>query len=88
MVSNDRRLETTSDMLVVVLTSNAAPVPYGFATDTGDLAAGRLNRPSTLRVDKVFPLSQALAIQVFGAVGAPVLEPIRATLGSLPAPMD
>ncbi|MHB8764885.1 MAG: type II toxin-antitoxin system PemK/MazF family toxin [Deferrisomatales bacterium] len=83
VVSNDNHLRTTPDMVVVALTSNPAPAPYSFAIDSVDLTEGRLNRPSTVLADKVFALSQELAVQVFGTVGEPVLDRVRATLANL-----
>jgi mRNA interferase MazF len=70
-------------MVVVAMTSNPTPVPYSFTIRSADLARGVLNRPGTVRVDRVYTLSQSLAVRVFGTVNAQTLDHIRRTLARL-----
>ncbi len=67
------------------MTSNPAPVDYGFRLDSPDLDKGTLNHPGTVRVDKIYTLSQALIVKTFGKVNSAVLERIRAILQELTA---
>jgi mRNA interferase MazF len=60
VVSNDAYHHSTTDMIVVAMTSNPATVQYGFVIDSADVERGRLNRPGTVRVDKIYTLSQSL----------------------------
>lgn len=83
VISNDAYHRTTTDMVVTAMTSNPARVPYSFTIDSSDLREGRLNRPGTVRVDKIYTLSQALAVTMFGRVGIDTLERIREMLQDL-----
>jgi mRNA interferase MazF len=83
VVSNDAYHRTTHDMVVVAMTSNPAPVAYSFNIDSPDLDSGTLNHPGMVRVDKVYALSQSLAIKTFGRVNAGVLEQIRSLIHDL-----
>jgi mRNA interferase MazF len=83
VVSNNQYHRSTGDMLVVAMTSNPAAAPYSFAITSSDLESGNLNRPGTVRVDKLFTLSQGLVAKVFGRVNTAVLGRIRAVLEDL-----
>ena len=83
VVSNNQYHRSTGDMLVVAMTSNPAPQLYSFAINSSDLDRGQLNRPGTVRVDKIFTLSQGLVAKVFGRVSVPILDRIRAVIDDL-----
>ena len=68
------------DMLVVAMTSNPMQTKWSFVISSHDLIDGRLNRPGTVRVDKIYTLAQSLAVARFGSVGSPVLARIRDVL--------
>lgn len=68
VVSCDAYNRATDDMIVVAMTSNPAPAPYSFTITSSDLALGSLNRPGTVRVDKIYTLSQGLIAATFGRV--------------------
>jgi mRNA interferase MazF len=74
VMSNDAYNRASADMVVVAMTSNPARVDHGFVIGTSDLEHGRLNRPGTVRFDKVFSLSQSLVAATFGRVSNSVLE--------------
>jgi hypothetical protein len=59
---------------------NPAPVDYGFAISSSNLEVGELRRRSMVRYDKVYTLSQVLAVKRFGRVDTDTLERIRVTL--------
>jgi mRNA interferase MazF len=86
VVSNDAYHRATADMIVVAMTSNPARVDYGFVIASSDLKRGRLNRPGTVRVDKVFSLSQSLIAADFGRVNGAVLGRIAKILTNLLQP--
>ncbi len=77
IISNDAYHQTTTDMIVVAMTSNPTSVPYSFTISTVDLQAGVLNRKSTVRVDKIYTLAQSLAVRTFGKVNDQTLDRIR-----------
>ena len=83
VISRDAYHQATTDMLVVAMTSNPAVTPYSFTITNADLNSGQLNRPGQVRVDKIYTLSQTLAVRHFGRVNATILERIRATLQDL-----
>jgi mRNA interferase MazF len=83
VISNDAYNARTEDMLVVAMTSNPAAVEFGVTITSADLADGSLNRPGKVRVDRVYTLSQSLAVRVFGRVAQNVLNRIRALLSEL-----
>ncbi|MEZ4734514.1 MAG: type II toxin-antitoxin system PemK/MazF family toxin [Caldilineaceae bacterium] len=68
VISNDDYHQTTVDMVVVAMTSNPTISPYSFTITTADLTQGRLNRPGTVRVDKIYTLDQSLIVKTFGQV--------------------
>ena len=86
VISGDAYHRSTTDMIVVAMTSNPAIVDYGFVIDSTDLERGRLNRPGTVRVDKIYTLSQSLIVTTFGCVNRPVLDRIHELLLELLRP--
>jgi mRNA interferase MazF len=68
VVSNDDYNQTAADVIVVAMTSTAATSPYGFTITSADLTTGQLNRPGTVRVDKIYTLEQSLIVRTFGQV--------------------
>lgn len=85
VISNDIYNRKTSDIVVVALTSNPAIVAYSFTITSSDLERGSLNRPSKVRVDKIYTLSQTIVVATFGQVNSTVLDRIRNELQALTA---
>lgn len=83
ILSNDAYHTSTADMIVVAMTSNPNQTAYSFIINTSDLIQGTLNHPGTVRADKVYTLSRGIIVKTFGRVGAPVLDKIRAILGTI-----
>lgn len=77
VISNDGYNHKTDDIVVVAMTSNPAKVDYSFTITSSDLEQGHLNRPSKVRVDKIYTLSQAIVVKTFGRVNSNVLDQIR-----------
>ena len=83
VVSNDAYNQKTTDMVVVAMTSNPSPANYSFVITSSDLDKGALNHPGTIRVDKIYTLSQTMVVKTFGRVNSSTLERIRQTLQRL-----
>ncbi len=85
VVSNNAYNRKTADLIVVAMTSNPTPVEYSFSITSSDLEKGSLNRPSKVRVDKIYTLAQSIVVKVFGRVNAATLDRIRTTFQDLVA---
>ena len=83
VISNNSYNRRTSDIVVVAMTSNPVEADYSFAITSSDLAAGSLNRPGMIRVDKIYTLSQAIVVKTFGRVNERILDRIRKELQAL-----
>lgn len=86
VVSNDAYNRGGPDLVVVAMTSHPAVVPYSFRISSADLVKGKLNRPGTVRVDKVYTLANWIVIKRFGKVAPYVVNQIRGMLDTLTAP--
>lgn len=84
-ISNNPYHHKTQDMVVVAMTSNPQAVEYSFTITSADLVQGALNRPGKVRVDKIYTLSQSLAVKTFGRVNQATLDRIRELLQELVA---
>ena len=85
VISNDAYNRRTADIVVVAMTSNPTPADYSFTITSSDLVRGTLNRPSKVRVDKIYTLSQSIVVKTFGQVSSNVLDHIRGVLQDLTA---
>jgi mRNA interferase MazF len=74
VISNDAYQQKTKDIVVVAMTSNVRQTDYGFVITTKDLNRGTLNRPSQIRVDKIYTLAQSIIIKTFGQVNDEALS--------------
>jgi mRNA interferase MazF len=83
VISNDIYNRKTADIVVVAMTSSPATPDYSFTITSSDLDRGNLNRPGKVRVDKIYTLSQSIAVKTFGRVNSNVLDRIRSTLQDL-----
>jgi mRNA interferase MazF len=83
VVSSEAYHASGKDMIVVAMTSNPAQALWSFRIESSDLITGQLNRPGTVRVDRIYTLAQSLAVARFGAVSRDVLDRIRATLADV-----
>ena len=83
VISNDSYNQSTPDIVVVAMTSNPLLTPHSFTLTSADLTSGTLNRPGTVRVDKLYTLDQMLIVKSFGRVNARTLNRIRTVLREL-----
>lgn len=65
---------------MVAMTSNPAQTPYSFTITNQDLVEGTLNRPGQVRTDKIYTLSQSIAVRIFGRVNTETLDKIKTLL--------
>ena len=83
IISNNTYNQTAPDIVVVALTSRPLKNIFGFTITNEDMENGRLNRPSQVRVDKIYTLSQTIIMKRFGQVNENVLAQIRKLLHNL-----
>jgi mRNA interferase MazF len=83
VISNDEYNRTSPDVVVVAMTSNPTSSRYSFVISAADLAQGALNRPGTVRADKVYTLEKSLIVKTFGRVNERTMDRIRAALAEL-----
>ncbi len=83
VISNNVYNQKTTDLVVVAMTSNPAPADYSFVITSSDLDKGALNHPGTIRVDKIYTLSQTIVVRTFGRANSTTLERIRQILQHL-----
>ena len=85
VISNNSYNQIVPDVVVVAMTSNPMLTAYSFAITSADLIHGSLNRPGTIRVDKLYTLEQTLIVKTFGQVNVRTLNRIRTILRELTA---
>jgi mRNA interferase MazF len=85
VVSGNAYNRSAPDVIVVAMTSSPALAPHSFRMTSNDLVEGTLNRPGTVRVDKIYTLAQAIIVKKFGRVSPVIVQKIRQVLESLVA---
>lgn len=83
VISNDDYNRRGADIIVVAMTSNPAAVPFSFRITSADLVEGSLNRPGTVRVDKVYTLAQSIVAKKFAKVSSSIVQQIRQLLDAV-----
>ncbi len=83
VISSDGYNKRSLDVVTVAMTSNPSITPFGFQIDSRDLVEGVLNRPGTIRADKIFTLSQTIIVKKFGRVSPAIVTRIRSFLEEL-----
>lgn len=86
VISNNAYNRSGLDLVVVAMTSRQAVGSYSFRISSTDLIEGKLNRPGTVRVDRVYALANWIVIKKFGKVAPHVVNQIRGLLDALTAP--
>ena len=80
VVSNDSYNRASADVIVVAMTSSPAAAPNSFRISSTDLVEGSLNRPGTVRADKIYTLAQTIIVKKFGKVSPQIIQRIRQML--------
>jgi len=80
ILSSDVYNDASPDFIVVAMTSTPVQTRWSLPITNSDLRSGRLNRPGTVRADKIYTLAQSLAVSRFGTVTDELLGRIRDTL--------
>jgi len=86
VISNDSYNLRSEDVVVVAMTSNPAQTPFSFRVTASELIEGTLNRPSTVRVDRIYTLAQSLVVKKFGKVSPQIVRQIRQVLDTVTTP--
>jgi mRNA interferase MazF len=81
VISNTPYNRTSSDMVVVAITSNLQQ--NGIAIEAKDLLAGELLKKSIIRFDKIYTLEQRIVIKQLGTVSECVLKNVITEINSL-----
>lgn len=86
VISNDGYNRSGPDVIVVAMTSSPAAAPHSFRITSAELVQGALNRPGTVRPDKIYTLAKAIVVKKFGKVSSQVVQRIRQELELVTAP--
>ncbi len=86
VLSNDAYNRASADIIVVAMTSNPAATPHSFRITSADLISGTLNRPGTVRADKIYTLAQTIVVKKFGKVSPQIIQQIRRQLETITTP--
>ncbi len=80
ILSSNKHLQQSPDMLVATITSNVTAGMIGVIFDTPDMQVGRMQMKSLIRADKIHNLSQSEIIKTFGILGQPAFDKVLAEL--------
>ncbi len=83
VLSSDRHLQQSLDMLVATITSNLSAGMIGVIFDTADMDVGSLRLRSLIRADKIHNLSQAEIIKPFGVLNKTTFEKVLTELDAV-----
>ena len=76
ILSSNSYNESTEDIIVAAITSNLDNATHAVKITNDDLADGKLLLDSCVRADKLYTLSQTIAIKKFGIVNDSILEAV------------
>lgn len=80
--NNDYNIKT-EDIIVAAVTSNITSKDYNILISNKDMQEGNLHVSSSIRVDKIYTLSQSIVIKKFGTVKPEVINNIKEKLSRL-----
>ena len=72
IISNYEYNTVSQDMIVVAITSNL--IQPGIPIEAKDMIQGQLPKPSIIRSDKIYTLSQGIVVKRIGCVSNAVIE--------------
>ncbi len=74
VLSNSSYNTNNQDILVAAITSNLEQKKYAVTITSDELNEGELKYESVIRADKIYSLSQAIALKKFGAVKKEIMR--------------
>ena len=80
ILSSDKHLRQSPDMLVATITSNLNAGTLGVVFDTSDMEAGHIPVKSLIRADKIHNLSQSEIIKTFGVLNRATFDKVLSEL--------
>jgi mRNA interferase MazF len=83
VVSNNNYNNIMKDMLVSAITSNITSKEYSIPIDNDDLDTGKLIKPSMIRTDKLYSLSQDIVKKKIAHSKEAILENIKMQINFL-----
>lgn len=83
VLSNNDYNSKTEDIIVAAITSNLTEKDYTVMLSDKDLKEGTLKVDSSIRVDKIYTLSQSIIINKFGAVNEHIVANVRKAIYEL-----
>ena len=84
VISNDKYNETTSDLIVVAITSNISQSAISLTNK--DMKSGLLPLNSVIRCDKIYTLDQKIDIKSLGTVSQDILTSVNKGINKLIKP--
>lgn len=72
VISNDNYNTSSPDIIVVAVTSNLTQP--GISLTNADMATGQLPKPSVIRPDKIYTLSQNIVVKSIGHIISTTLD--------------
>lgn len=86
VVSNNAHNRNSADVIVVAMTSNPSVTSFSFRLTASDMIEGTLNRPGTVRIDKIYTLARSIIVRKFGKVSPDVVQHIRQVFDAVTSP--
>ncbi len=83
VLSNDMYNSTKEDMVVVAITSNLREKDYTILISNNDSIESTLKLNSHIRVDKIYSLSQEIAIKKFGRIKDEIVTKVNIEIRKL-----
>lgn len=83
VVSNNDFNKKGDDLILVPLTSVLKEEPYSFIIEQKDLFAGKLIKPSRIRIDQIFCVDKSLIIKKIGKIKEEILKQIKKEIDTL-----
>ena len=83
VVSNDSVNDNAADCIMVPLTSVIKDEAHSILIRQGNLATGKLVKPSRIRVDKIFTVEKRLVKLVIGHLNDSTFEKVRNEISKL-----
>ena len=83
VLSNNDYNSKTEDIIVAAITSNLTEKDYTVMLSSKDLKEGSLKVDSSIRVDKIYTLSQSIIINKFGAAKEYIVDSVKKAIYDL-----